>query len=98
MNVSNDCVKLAVFTWFPLHFLLAEMTCPQYNQSFNNSWIIEVFAPEEGAVEGHYIEGTIVAVSCTQGYSGGGNSTCQINGRWTAVTCSCEELFMSMST
>ena len=50
-----------------------------------------IIAPEEPTLEGHYVEGTIVTVSCHKGYVGGGNSTCQSNGTWTSVSCLCEQ-------
>ena len=51
-----------------------------------------IITPEEPTLEGHYVEGTIVTVSCDDGYIGGGNSTCQRNGSWASASCSCELL------
>ena len=78
----------------PFFFLYTVGTCPELEISNGNTSVI--ITPEEPTLEGHYVEGTIVTVSCKEGYIGSGNSTCQRNGNWTSASCSCELLHSSM--
>ena len=73
-------------------FLYAVITCPNPDRSFDNSNISAIITPEEPTLEGHYVEGTIVTVSCFEGYDGGGDSICQRNGTWTSVSCLCKQI------
>ena len=65
-----------------LNFLRVVVTCPDLGHGITNGNVSYTRDPTE---QGHYVENTIVTVSCDEGYRGGGDITCQHDGTWSSA-------------